>query len=144
MDPLSITTSVIALVQALGVGVKFFSSMRQIPADFCDLSNELTDLQAVAEQVKTSLQEMENAVPGITASAIQTLEDDFASIVHELEALCGRLQKSDRHADIVGELRVSKRKWLREKDNVARLRAKASKTKQSLMLRFIALVSSQR
>ncbi|KAF0329203.1 ankyrin repeat protein [Colletotrichum asianum] len=149
MDPLSITTSVIALVQALGVGVKFFSSMRQIPADFCDLSNELTDLQAVAEQVKTSLQEMENgdtknaAVPGITASAIQTLEDDFALIVHELEALCGRLQKSDRHADIVGELRVSKRKWLREKDNVARLRAKASKTKQSLMLRFIALVSSQ-
>ncbi|KAH0433220.1 hypothetical protein CcaCcLH18_05962 [Colletotrichum camelliae] len=149
MDPLSITTSAIALVQALGVGVKFFSSMRQIPADFCDLSNELTDLQAVAEQVKTSLQEMENgaakhaAVPGIDTSSMQTLEDDFALIVHELETLCGRLRKSDRYIDKVGELRVSKRKWLREKDNVARLRAKASKTKQSLMLGFIALVSSQ-
>ncbi|KAK7419694.1 hypothetical protein QQZ08_010781 [Neonectria magnoliae] len=66
MDPLSVTASIIALVQAtaaIGKGVHFLRSLGHIPDEFCYLTNELSTLQAVLGQVTSALQELQSEKP---------------------------------------------------------------------------------
>ncbi|WDK17406.1 hypothetical protein CGRA01v4_08689 [Colletotrichum graminicola] len=105
MDPLSISASVIALVQsslAVGKGVKLLASLRHAPAEFCDLVNELTTLQAVIEQVKNPLEELESerasdrTLPDLDTSATLVLKRDLEIIAEELGALCERLTSAGK------------------------------------------------
>ncbi|KAK2007762.1 ankyrin [Colletotrichum eremochloae] len=152
MDPLSISASVIALVQAslaVGKGVKLLASLRHAPAEFCDLVNELTTLQAVIEQVKSPLEELKDeqasnrTLSALDTSATSALKRDLEIIAAELGALCERLTATDKADERNRPNRVSKGKWIREQNSIAKLRSRAHATRNSLTLSFGALLSSQ-
>lgn len=149
MDPLSVIASSIAVFQASVAAVRCVQalvSLRQVPSEFCVLVNELTTLQAVTEQVRTSLEELNKAplvnvaCPSLDVSAALALKSELELIAEQWQALCHRFTKTKEN----GELRVSKRAWLRQKDSVARLRARASSTRNDLTLCFGALISAHR
>ncbi|OHE95702.1 hypothetical protein CORC01_08986 [Colletotrichum orchidophilum] len=150
MDPLSITASIIALVQAsaaVGKGVKILLSLRHAPADFSELVDELTTLQAVIEQVKSPLQKIETgdvAIPTLNIAPTLALKQSLEIIQEELLDLCYRLTGTNHGDEMSGQLRVSMSKWIRERSNIAKLKYRATNTRASLMLCLSALVSSQR
>ncbi|KAJ0164340.1 Ankyrin-3 [Colletotrichum tanaceti] len=86
MDPLSISASIIALFQvpvALGKGAQLLATLRHAPADFCDLVNELSTLQAVIKQVKSSLEELTSEQ---TSNMAPTPVDTSAAVALELSS----------------------------------------------------------
>jgi septal ring factor EnvC (AmiA/AmiB activator) len=160
MDPLSITASVITLVQAtagIGKGIRFLRSLAQIPAEFRDLVDELATLQTVINHVEVSLRELESTTTssssklyswGIDPGIIISLKNDLAQITRELEALCDRLKKSGPRPALKSEdrqdhERVSKYKWQKEKANIATLHHKARTTREYLGLCLSVFSSSQ-
>lgn len=156
MDPLSITASIVALVQAsaaIGKGVKILRSFRRIPDEFCDLLNELATLQAVAEQVKTALADIEgqtadSGLPFANPQIVFDLRNDLSKVGEDLGALCSRLQTSTKQKQSdepkTGQkVNVSKLKWHKEKDNIAAIRQKARGTREALNLCLSAFNTSQ-
>lgn len=158
MDPLSITTSTIALVQAIGgvaKGIRFLRSLGQIPLEYSGLLNELSTLQALAEQVHAVLQDFADTpsltnpdarFQGLDSSILVSLEDDLAQTTGDLNAICDRLkapkkQKDEPHAH--DEETVSKWRWLKEKNNIEKLLKKARQTRENLSLCFTAFATSQ-
>ncbi|KAI0148195.1 ankyrin [Hypoxylon sp. NC0597] len=158
MDPLSAAASIITLVQAtvgIAKGVQFLRSLGQIPLEFVVLVNELSTLQAAAEQVKTALTDFEGqsqekrldaSFPELDPSILISLKDDLAHIVDELNALCNRLKKSGGDNKATGQPRkehISTLRWQKEKSNIAKLKQKAQNTRGYLSLCFTVLNSSQ-
>ncbi|KAI1174416.1 hypothetical protein F4777DRAFT_384368 [Nemania sp. FL0916] len=158
MDPLSATASIIALTQAvvgISKGVRFLRSLRQIPLEFSDLLNEFSTLQAVTEQVEAALREWETLRSTTTyatsfrivdPSKVLSLKDNLNQVINEFNDLCNRLkaprkQKEKQVSD--EESSVSKLRWQKEKDNIARLRQKARHTRELLSLCFSAFNSAQ-
>lgn len=152
MDPLSIAASVIALTQAsgaIGKSLAFLHSLCHIPDDFCNLVNEVSTLQAVLEQVKDALKQCDHGepkMPSILALELNTmkaLKDDLNEAVGGLDALCSRLDATSKSLDEAGRTRISKRMWLREKSNIAKIRTRTNTAREHLTLCFGALISSQ-
>lgn len=155
MDPLSITASIITLVQAtvrIAKGVQFIRSLGQIPAEFCDLLNELSTLQAVASQAETALRDYETqqsldrssaSFATLDSSVLTALQGDLAQITTDLEVLCDELKKKNEKAKSIGQEQISTRKWLKGRKNILKLREKARDTRQNLSLCFAAFTSSQ-
>ncbi|KAI0386012.1 ankyrin [Hypomontagnella monticulosa] len=155
MDPLSITASVVALAQAMtGIakGVRFLRSLGQTSFEFNDFVNELSTLQAVTEQVSMALRPIQDQLQdksitsfsGLDPSLLAALRDDLAQIILDLGSLCERLrlpEKKKEKADNRG--RISKLKWQKEKENIAKLKEKVRGTRQNLNLCFSALAASQ-
>lgn len=153
MDPLSLTAGIIALAQAaagLGKGIQFLHSLREIPAQFVELLEDLATLQSVTDHIHNSLRELESTsashseppFSGIGLSILASLEDDLAQIVKDLDALCDRLKKPGGES-MGSQSRVSKYKWQREKEHIAKLRNKARTTREYLALCFSVFSSSQ-
>ncbi|KAI1408719.1 ankyrin [Hypoxylon sp. FL1857] len=158
MDPLSIAASIITLVQAtagIAKGVRFLRSIGQIPLEFAELVNELSTLQAVAEQVRAGLKDYEDqsldkgsddGLTGLDPSILISLKTDLFHIVDELDALCGRLTKPTRQSQIPGQPckeHVSTLRWQKEKNRIAKLKQKAQSTRGYLSLCFSVINSSQ-
>lgn len=152
MDPLSITASVVALIQAttaVGKGIKFLHSPSHIPDEFCDLINELATLQAVLGQVTSALKELQCDNPAAPVLRVDltkalVLENDLQQTVGEIDSLCIRLQETARATRRDGKLAISKKTWLRERSSIAHLKAKARAAKSDLSLCFESLISTQR
>ncbi|OTA63094.1 ankyrin [Hypoxylon sp. EC38] len=158
MDPLSATASIVTLVQAvvgISKGIQFLRSLGQISLEFVVLANELTTLQAVAEQVKVALTDFEGqskkkrldaSFPELDPSILISLKDDLTHIVNELNSLCDRLKKPRRHNKATvqpSKQDISTIRWQKERSNIAKLKQKAQNTRGYLSLCFSVLNSSQ-
>ncbi|OTA97514.1 hypothetical protein M434DRAFT_26826 [Hypoxylon sp. CO27-5] len=158
MDPLSATASIVSLVQAvvgISKGIQFLRSLGQISLEFVVLANELTTLQAVAEQVKAALTDFEGqskekrldaSFPELDPSILISLKDDLAHIVNELNSLCDRLKKPRRHNKATvqpSNQDISTIRWQKEKSNIAMLKQKAKNIRGYLNLCFSVLNSAQ-
>ena len=143
MDPLSVTASIIALVQAVGAvqkGIQFLRSLRGASDSIRHLSNELEAVLAVVEQVKGALDEVKalNA-QGITAGTAGTpvspvgQHRDVLGVVelqakgleqaaNDLRALCARIVGDPATAaNATGAKRRAIRQtttWVREKSKI--------------------------
>lgn len=157
MDPLSISASIIAIVQAtVGVGkaVRYLRSIRNIPAEFLDLTNELTSLQAILAQVHVALVDIDGdekhattLATGADSIALQDCKTDLEHLVQELEALCGRMKvsgKKETNKDGSVHERTSKWRWTRAREHIATIRTRARRTCDYLNLSFAALQTSRR
>lgn len=157
MDPVSAAASIIAVVQAtvaVGKGVGYLRSLRDIPDDFLDLTNELTTLQIVLNQVHNVLQELagdekqDQGIPTPVLSAgLQSSQDDLRKVAEDLDALCDRVKFStNKGADGTssGIRKVCKMRWQREKRNIARIKERTRRASSCLMLSFAALNSTQK
>ncbi|KAI0438160.1 ankyrin [Xylaria telfairii] len=158
MDPLSVTASVIALVQAavgISKGVRFLRSFGQIPFEFGKLLNELSTLHAVIGQVETALRDWEDLRPttsnatrfkSVDARKVLPLKDELVQVISELDNLCDRLKVPKKQGEKSGcdePKSVSKLRWQKEKGNIVRLRNKARRSRELLTLSFSAFGSSQ-
>ncbi|TPX11905.1 uncharacterized protein E0L32_007403 [Thyridium curvatum] len=156
MDPLSVSASIIAIVQAtVGVGkaVQYLRSIRNIPAEFLDLTNELTGLQAILAQVHAALVNIDGdderatiQATGADSVALQNCKTDLEKLVQELDALCGRMKvsvKKETNKEGGAHERISKRRWTREREHLATLRNRTKRTCDYLNLAFVALQTSR-
>ena len=142
MDPLSITASVIAVLQAvssIGKIVKTVRSLGNASAEFLALHNELSVMQAVLEQVKSSLEQLQALPTGTTSvslNVVKALEQDLGQISGDLNELAERFIKGIRGRDRNGLPRISKANWYRETANITRLRQKSQDIQAQLGLAF--------
>lgn len=160
MDPLSVAASIIAVTQAavsVGKGLNYLRSLRDVPIEFLDLTNELTTLQAVLQQSLFILNDLDSdkeklktlSHPTVDLTSLQTCYDDLNSIVSKLTALCNSLKlplsaKEEGHGETHQSQRISKLRWIRERDNVAKLRCQSRRISNYLTLSLTALQSVQR
>ena len=149
MDPLSVAASVIAVVQAVGsIGkiVKTIRSLGNAPAEFLVLLNELSVIQAVLEQVKSSLQQLQTSPISTTSdnlSVVKFLEQELAQFSEDLKELAKRFITSINGRDRDGLPRISKANWYREKATITQLRQKAQDVQSQLTLAFTVTNASQ-
>ena len=149
MDPLSITASVIAIVQAvnsIGTIVKTIESLGNASDEFLALINELSLLRAILEHVKVTLETVDTSPTGtspIGRDVLRVLQQDLAQISNDLNEVAVKLITSINGRDQDGMPRVSKVRWHKEKSNVLRLREKAQKVQTQMLLSFTAMNTSQ-
>ena len=149
MDPLSITASVIAIVQAvnsIGTIVKTIESLGNASDEFLALINELSLLRAILEHVKVTLETVDTSPTGtspIGRGVLRVLQQDLAQISNDLNEVAVKLITSINGRDQDGMPRVSKVRWHKEKSNVLRLREKAQKVQTQMLLSFTAMNTSQ-
>lgn len=126
----------------------FLYSLKHIPDEFYDVANQLTTLQAVLQQVSSALEEHKNGNSdisqlGANLSGMMVLQNELKQTTEELDALCNRLRATGKRLTQDGKLQISKSKWLREKGNMEKIKAKAIAARDHLTLCFGALISSQ-
>lgn len=150
MDPLSITASIIALGQAVastGTVLRTVRSFVNAPAEFLALLNDLTSLQAVVEDIKSSCEAIE---AGSTSSisknlkTLEALEQDLRQIYSDLTKLAEKFIAGLRGRNRNGLPRISNFKWFKEKDNIKQLRERARDLQLRLALAYNILNVSQK
>lgn len=140
MDPLSVTASVIAVVQAvgsIGQGVNYLRSLSKAPTEFHDFLNELVTLQATSEQVRGALETLKDKDVPPQSSALQHLQrlvDELNKTVTELEALQQRFASASIGRNKDGLLKIPKLQWRRERTAILELNTRVRNTKSNLML----------
>lgn len=150
MDPLSITASIIAIGQAVvstGTVIRAVQSFENAPVEFLVLLNDLTSLQAVLEDIKSSCHKIEAAPvnSGLkNLKTLQALEQDLRHIYAELTKLAEKFVTGINGRTRKGLPRISKIKWLKEKDNIKQLRERSRDVQMRLALAYNAIGVSQK
>lgn len=138
MDPLSAIASVIAVSQALGVGVKVLKSLTNASAEFGDMLNELSTLQATMVQlcsaVNTMADDPQLCLPGEVVTRLEAIQRELGLIVGATEDIGTRLLRSKRPTDLnkKGDPKVSAIGWQRERGKAAKLRDRAKRCREDL------------
>ena len=147
MDPLSITASIIALVQAVGAvakGVRALRSIKNAPTELCALCNEVATLQAAMEQGQLTSEFMvknKSLFPGAASKQIRSALISIENTVSEIEKFVLRVSPKDQASNPTAKNRKST--WYRERRNMATLREKARLAREQLTLCLSSLHSSE-
>jgi hypothetical protein len=140
MDPVSITASIITLCGAAYKLVKRLREIGKVPAEVCDLLNELTTLQAYLKQVEDVWEGPPNErAGGRTAepSEIQDARRKVQQAISNLEEVTRELLGAQPTEKLMGK-KISKRRWLEITARINGLRVEARKCRDDLLLFFSA------
>jgi hypothetical protein len=137
MDPLSAIASVIAVSQALGIGVKALRSLANASAEFGDMLNELSTLQACITQLCSVVKTMTDpqlCLPGEVITRLETIQRELSHIVGATEDIGVRLLrgKHPMTLDKKGDPKVSAISWQRERSTAVKLRDRAKRCREDL------------
>jgi len=149
MDPLSIAAGAIAITQAasmVALGIRTLRSLANGPTEFAELLEDLTSLEGVLELTRASieaLQTLGSQLPARSVAALQTLHRELRHCTDKIEQLAQRLLAGSKGVDKKGQPRVSRTRWLREKDTVADLRARVQRLHLGLSTCFAAVNTAQ-
>lgn len=151
---------VIALTQAavgIGKGIRFLQSLKDVPVEYKDLLDELSNLHLITDHIQAVLKQFQSIKPSkldsklrlarVECGIITSLTDDLSKVTNDLNDLCDRLKKTPRRVYEDGQprhQRVSKYEWQKEKRSLDMLRSKARTTREFLTLCFSVLTSSSR
>lgn len=139
MDPLSAIASVIAVSQALGVGVKALKTLANAPSEFSDMLSELSALQACTSQLHSMMGTMPDPRLSIPADVLSRLE----RIKFELGQIHGTLRDTETRLlrgklkilmNKKGEPRISIINWQKERAKATRLRDQAKRCREDLAI----------
>jgi hypothetical protein len=145
MDPLSLTASVIAITQAasgLAAGVRALKTFNNGPAEFGELLDDLGTLEGMLELTRRSVEALQTLSHQNSARAfavLQTLEQQLRQCTSQIEDLTKRILADSKGMDKKGRHRISRTRWLREKDNMVKLRTKAQRLHLELSTCFSAV-----
>jgi len=148
MDPLSATASAIAIAQAISaiaIGVQTLKSVRNAPAEFEALVADLTTLEAILKLTHDGLQALQtpgSPISAIAFSAVQTLHQELCQVAKALQDLTASLTAESKGLNKMGQHRVGRIKWLREKDSITNLRDRAQRLHLELSTCFVAISAS--
>ena len=149
MDPLSISASIITLIQAAGVvarGVRALRSIKNAPAEFYALCNEVATLQAAIEQVRLASESMAHRGSFFQAAASEPIRKTLYNIENvgvEFDQFAARLLATTKDPPSSTAGRIHKLTWFREKHTMAMLREKARFAREQLLLCFSSINSSE-
>jgi len=149
MDPLSITASVITITQAasgLARGVRALKTFRNGPTEFGELLDDLAVLEGVLELTRGSVEAMQTLGHKNSARAfavLQTLEQQLGQCTLQMDDLTKRMLADSKGIDKKGRHRISRTRWLREKENMVKLRTKAQRLHLELSTCFAAVDTTQ-
>ncbi|KAH9887109.1 hypothetical protein F4778DRAFT_433598 [Xylariomycetidae sp. FL2044] len=136
MDPLSITASVIALVQAVGAitkGSRTIADLRKAPEEYRDLLGEIINVQDYLSLLHTVIET--GASSGITSHLnLKLVNSALAQIegtIQDLQIAMKQVEKDSTSTD--GTARVSKIKWQLYSSRVAQIRKNLRMGKQALV-----------
>ena len=150
MDPLSITAGIIAIGQAVaatGTVLRAVRSFENAPVEFLMLLNDLTSLQAILEDIRSSCHKLEAAPINSDLKNLKTLEaleQDLRQIYTELTKLAEKFVTGNNGRTRKGLPRISKIKWLKEKDNIKQLRERSRDVQMRLALAYNVFNVSQK
>ena len=151
MDPLSVTASAIALLQAaaaLGKGIQAIRSFRRAPAELCALLNELTTLQALSSQFEGSIHTLSSTPrSGNTAdalSALANIHQELAITIDQLDSVVQRFVKDSKGFNKDGQRRIPRLRWHLERENITQLRNTAKRSREYLTAFMASIQLSKR
>lgn len=117
MEPLSIASSVIAIIQAskaLGVGIKALQKLRGAATEFGELLSELAALQGLLDNFREAMEvvaDSPNDLSPSAAAALLRFKDDLETMVTELQALSITLIDNSPGLNGNGEHKISAVQW---------------------------------
>ena len=96
MDPLSTAASVIAVVQAIAVGLKIYNGIKDAKAEIAALEKELTSIEALAEKIRTELCGNPNGPKLSTGHELSNALENCKSELERLQDKLGKKEKNNR------------------------------------------------
>ena len=155
MDPLSITASIVATLQAAGAAAKVVESawkLRHVSRDFVILRNEvcvdatvstlanrceLNDLQCLLLQIKDIVLDQDEQHNPSTASIGHHVER-LRGYLEELEEIVSNLTKTQGAGE--SHVAVSYPRWIRTKNRISSLRSNLVEARNNLSLAINAFL----
>jgi len=137
MDPLSAIASVIAISQALGVGINGLQSLANAPAEFSDMLSELSALQACTNQLCTVIGTMSDPqlyLPEEVLGQLETINFELGQIVGSMRDIGARLSRGKLSTNRKGQPKVSVINWQLERSKATKLRDRSRRCRQDLSL----------
>jgi len=130
MDPLSVAASAIAIGQAasaVAMGVRALKSFSNGPVEFSELLTDLSSFEVVLEITRASVEAMQALGPNMPAQSqsfvgLQALHRELTQCTENIDSLAKRMIAASGGVNKKGQHRIPRVRWLREKDNVAKLR----------------------
>ena len=134
MDPLSITTSTLTLLSALGTACQLIRSYRDAPGQLEALNNELADITAVVSEVARVIRESQNQTDVLSdkASHLTLALSNIREKTRKLEALLRSCVNPPSLAS--DELEISRIAWLKVKSKVQSLQTELREGKLNLSI----------
>ena len=132
MDPLSVTAGAIAVVQALTSGLKTFKTFHDAGAEIDALVEEISEVKLVIVDVEKAICDREwcettslartESINRLIASA--KLKLDTLNAIVNRKLICPSMT--------VGETRIARLSWLRQKTNIKRQQDSLRQTRERL------------
>lgn len=128
MDPLSVAASTIAIGQAasaIAVGVRALKSLANGPTEFRELLTDISAFEVVLEVTRASIEAMQTLGPQMPAQSfagLQALQRELAQCTEDIDRFTKRMTFASDGLDKKGQYRIPRLRWLREKDDIAKLR----------------------
>lgn len=132
MDPLSITAGAITVAQALTSGLKTFKTLHDASIEIDPLVEEIAEVQLVIVDVEKAISDRER-YETTSPARIHSMNRLFASAKLKLDTLNAIVNGKLISSSItVGETRVARLSWLRQKSNIQRQQDNLRQTRERL------------
>jgi hypothetical protein len=148
MDPLSVIASVIAVSQALGMGIQLLTGIANAPAEFAEMLSELSTLQACMRQlcsVASAAADPDLSLPAEVLVRLETKKYELGQIAGAIDDIGARLLVSrdngNRAASASASAPLAKRgggqkvsviDWQRQRGRFVKLRDRARRCREDL------------
>lgn len=120
MDPLSVTAGAIAVAQALTSGLRTFKTFHDAGADIDSLVDDISEVKLVIVDVEKAIFDRERCEP-IILERTELMNRLIASAKLKLDTLNAIVnRKLISPSMTVGETRIARLSWLRQKTNIKR------------------------
>ena len=130
MDPLSVTAGAIAVAQALTSGLKTFKTFHDTGADIDSLVDNISEVKLVIVDVEKAIFDRERCEP-ISLARTELINRLIASAKLKLDTLNAIVnRKLISPSMTVGETRIARLSWLRQKANIKRQQDSLRQTRE--------------
>jgi hypothetical protein len=144
MDPLSFTASLIAVSGLLGTITKTLRKVQNVyhaTRDINVLANEISDLQAVFQNVELAVQERQHVGT--------PQQHTFPNLATNVQAAKDKLQELDtilkdrliKASSVDGVIKVDRMQWLKQQSHIVRIQSELRTIRRNLMTQISALHS---
>lgn len=138
MDPLSVAASAIAFAQAvgaIGAGINTLKSLQNMSAEFCDMLNELSSLQALLHQLRGTMEaaaEPGFLLPQRAVEPVTKIQQELSQIVNEIDAISRDIARTSNGLNKKGQQKISVLRWQPRRQRLVDLREKARRCRDNL------------
>lgn len=132
MDPLSVTAGAIAVAQALTSGLKTFKTIHDAGAEIDALVDEISEVKLIIVDVEKAILDRERC-ESIGPARTESMNRLIASAKVMLDTLNAIVNRKLMVPSMtVGETRIARLSWLRQKTNIQRQQDSLRQTRERL------------